>query len=62
MFKRVFRLIKIARKLSTSGAIDTVNQIYNLPFVINIFFDIISIGSTKKVFNNKKKNTVKNYV
>ena len=56
MFKRVFRLIKIARKLSTSGAIDTVNQIYNLPFIINIFFDTISIGSPKKVFNNKKKH------
>ncbi len=49
-------MIKIARKLSTSGAIDTVNQIYNLPFIINIFFDTISIGSPKKVFNNKKKH------
>tara|TARA_Y100000817_G_scaffold235312_1_gene187552 strand:+ start:208 stop:363 length:156 start_codon:yes stop_codon:yes gene_type:complete len=48
MFKRVFQLIKIARKLSTSGAIDTINQIYNLPLAIILFFNLISIGSQKK--------------
>jgi len=55
MFKRVFRLFQIARKLSTSGAVDTINQIYNLPLTINIFFNIISIGSQKKLFNNQKQ-------
>ena len=55
MFKRVFRLFEIARKLSTSGAIDTVNQIYNLPVAINFFFSLISIGSTKKNFEKEKK-------
>jgi ubiquinone biosynthesis protein len=55
MFSRVFQLFKIARKLSTSGAIDTINQIYNLPLSINIFFNIISAGSSKKIFNNQKK-------
>ena len=55
MFNRVFQLIRIARKLSTSGAIDTINQIYNLPLTINIFFDLISIGSQKKILNNQKK-------
>ena len=54
MFKRVFQLIKITRKLSTSGAIDTINQIYNLPLFINIFFNLFSVGSNKKVLNNKK--------
>ena len=49
MINRVFRLLKIARKLSTSGAIDTINQIYNLPLTINIFFNLISIGSQKKI-------------
>ena len=48
MFKRVFQLIKIARKLSISGAIETINQIYNLPLIINLFFELISIGSQKK--------------
>ena len=55
MFKRVFQLIKIARKLSISGAVDTINQIYNLPLIINLFFDIISIGSQKKTLNNQKQ-------
>jgi ubiquinone biosynthesis protein len=55
MFNRVFQLIKIARKLSTSGAIETINQIYKLPLTINFFFNIISIGSQKKILNNQKK-------
>ena len=55
MISRVFRLLKIARKLSTSGAVETINQIYNLPFIINIFFNLISIGSEKKISNFEKK-------
>ena len=55
MFKKIFQLFKIARKLSTSGAIDTINQIYTLPVTINIFFNLISIGSEKKLVNNQKK-------
>ena len=55
MFNRVFQLFKIARKLSTSGAIDTINQIYNLPLIIKIFFNIISIGSQKKTLNDQKQ-------
>jgi ubiquinone biosynthesis protein len=55
MFNRIFQLLKIARKLSTSGAIDTINQIYNLPVLINIFFNLISIGSEKNILNNQKQ-------
>ena len=55
MFNRIFQLFKIARKLSTSGAIDTINQIYNLPIAINIFFNFISIGSQRKILNNEKQ-------
>ncbi len=54
MIKRIFQLIKIARKLSTSGAVDTINQIYNLPFTINLFFNLISIGSQNKLLNSQK--------
>ena len=54
MFNRVFQLFKIARKLSTSGAIDTINQIYNLPLIINFFFNVMSIGSSKKNFKEQK--------
>jgi len=55
MFNRIFQLFKIARKLSTSGAIDTINQIYKIPFIINIFFVAISLGSSKKKFEDQKK-------
>ena len=40
MFKRVFRLFQIARKLSTSGAIDTINQIHEIPYQL-IYFLIL---------------------
>jgi len=49
MFKKIFQLFKIARKLSTSGAIETINEIYAIPILIKFFFDILSIGSGKKI-------------
>ena len=49
MIKRITQLIKIARKLTSSGALDTINQLYKIPFILKVFFDIISIGS-KKIF------------
>ena len=45
MLKRVFKLFQIARRLSTSGAIDTINQVHQIPGSINLFFSLISIGS-----------------
>jgi ubiquinone biosynthesis protein len=54
MFKRVFRLFKIARKLSTSGVIDTVNRIHEIPLPVNLFFNFISIGSNTNHLENKK--------
>ena len=55
MFKRVFHLFKIARKLGSSGAITTINEIYSIPTVITVFFDLMSIGSERKYLNNSKK-------
>ena len=55
MLKSIFQLFKIARKLASSGAVDTVNEIYDVPFSIKIFFDLFSIGSTKKLINKSKK-------
>ena len=55
MVNRILRLFKIARKLSTSGAVETINQIHSLPLLITIFFNIISIGSAKKIALDKKK-------
>ena len=55
MINRVIRLFKIARKLSTSGAIEIISQQYNLPIILNIFFNLISFGSTKVNYNKHKK-------
>ena len=55
MFKRLFLLFKIARKLASSGAIDTINEIYNIPTTLKIFFDFIAIGSNKKITNSAKR-------
>ena len=55
MFKSIFQLFKIARKLASSGAVETINEIYNVPFFIKLFFDLFSIGSAKKLLNKSKK-------
>ncbi len=56
MIGRLILLIKIARKLSSSGALDTINQIYKIPLHFKIFFDLISIGSSKKIINQSKSS------
>ena len=56
MFTRIFQLFKIARKLASSGAIETVNEIYNIPFLIKLFFDLMSLGSEKNLFKDSKKS------
>ena len=55
MFKRIYQFFKIARKLSTSGAIETIDEQYNLPIVIKYFFYLISLGSNKNYINTHKK-------
>ena len=55
MFKRIYHLFKIARKLALSGAVETVEEIYSLPLFIKIFFSIISLGSEKKTNHASKK-------
>ena len=59
MFKRFFQLFKIARKLSTSGAVETINQMHALPIPISLFFNIFSIGSTTTQMNNQRKSSEK---
>ena len=54
MIKRIIQLFKIARRLSSSGALDTINQLYKIPIQLKIFFDLISIGSEKKILNQSK--------
>ncbi len=43
------------RKLSSSGALDTIDQIYKVPFFLKILFDIFSIGSNKKILDQVKR-------
>ena len=47
MIKRIYQLIKIARKLGSSGALNTIDEIYRIPLMLKIFFNIITIGSKK---------------
>jgi len=52
MFKKLFMLFKIGRKLSLSGATSSIYEIYNPPIIIKILFFIIGLGSEKKENNN----------
>ena len=54
MFKRLFNLFLIARKLSTSGAVDIINQVHQIPLTINLFFNFISIGAENNRFENNQ--------
>ena len=38
MFKRVFKLFQIARKLSTSGAVETINEIHKIANFFKFIF------------------------
>ena len=55
MFKKLFMLFKIGRKLATSGAISSVYEIYNPPLTVKIFFYLIGLGSQNGGIN--KENT-----
>ena len=56
MLKRVVKLFQIARKFSTSGAVTTINEIHQLPTVLNLFFNFISIGASSNLQDNKKSS------
>ena len=47
MFKKIYNLFKILRKLSISGAIETLDQLRPVPFGLKILFNIFSLGSNK---------------
>ena len=55
MLKRIFKLFQIARKLSTSGAVETINEIHPLPGMLNLFFNSISLGSNSSQINKNKE-------
>ena len=51
MFKKLFMLFKIGRRLSSSGAISSIYEIYNPPIGIKIIFYLIGLGSSDKEKN-----------
>ena len=48
MFKKLFMLFKIGRKLSTSGAISSIYEIYNPPVMVKALFFIIGFNLENK--------------
>ena len=56
MLKRIFKLFQIARKFSTSGAVATINEIHQLPTILNLFFNLISIGANSSLKDSQKSS------
>ena len=54
MFKKIYNLLKILRKLSVSGAIEILDQLKPIPMSLKILFNLSSIGSSKKISNLNK--------
>tara|TARA_Y100000590_G_scaffold434046_1_gene551790 strand:+ start:448 stop:2016 length:1569 start_codon:yes stop_codon:yes gene_type:complete len=58
MLKKLFMLFKIGRKLSTSGAISSIYEIYNPPIVVKILFFVIGFSfGDKKNYKNLSAGT-----
>ena len=54
MLKRIIKLFYLARRLSTSGAISTINEIHKIPSSLNLFFNFMSLGAPAKSMEEKK--------
>ena len=44
MFKKIFILLKIGRKLAKSGTIEIVSEVYRPPILFKIFFFILGLN------------------
>ncbi len=49
MLKSLIQLFIIARKLAVSGAVKTVNEIYDIPFAIKIFLSYLQLVLRKNL-------------
>ena len=54
MFKKIYMLFKIARKLATSGATSSIFEIYSPPFIIKALFFIIGFNFNEKRNENNQ--------
>jgi ubiquinone biosynthesis protein len=59
MLKKLLMLFKIGRRLSASGAISSIYEIYNPPFFIKLLFYLVSLGLKPK-FDKNLSNPGKN--
>jgi len=48
MIKKIFTLIKIARKVALSDALKVISKIHQPPFLIKLFVNLLSISFEKK--------------
>ena len=55
MFKKIFLLFRIGRKLAKSSAINSISEIYNPSILVKIFFFIFGF-SLKKEEQKKKES------
>ena len=56
MFLKILNLLKILRKLSTSGAIEVIDEIKPLPKLLKFVFFIFSFGSRNTIENLNKSS------
>ena len=54
MFKKIYNLFKILRKLSCSGTIELLDKIKPIPGGLKFIFYTFSIGSSKRIENLNK--------
>ena len=59
MFKKLIMLFKIGRKLSSSGAISSIYEIYNPPILIKMLFFIIGFNFDNKRTTNNSSDGAK---
>ena len=56
MIKKIFNLFRILRKLSTSGIVDTLDEIKKVPTGLKFIINVFSFGSSKKIENLNKSS------
>ena len=56
MIKKIYNLFKILRKLSSSGAVEILDEIKPIPKILKFVFFIFSLGSSKKLETLQKSS------
>ena len=56
MFKKIFILFKIARKIAQSDALSIISKIHQPPLLIKVFFKILSFSFTKNTYSESSND------